>query len=54
MNPILIGAVVLLLLPAIYFLFLRPTKAPREGGRPDEIERPELTGAEQHKRRKTP
>jgi hypothetical protein len=54
MDPVLIGAIVLLLLPALYFLFRRPTKVPSEGGRPDHIERPELTGAEQHKHRKIP
>ncbi|HVS53486.1 MAG TPA: hypothetical protein VHD62_14115 [Opitutaceae bacterium] len=51
MNPLLIGGVLLVALVALYFLVFRPVKHRAQDGRSDENERPELTGAEQHKRR---
>jgi hypothetical protein len=54
MIPIVVGAIVLAGLVALYFLFLRRSRTPREGGRPDRLERPELSGPEQQKRRQQP
>ena len=52
MDFLLIVAAIVLGLPAVYWLVARPTKLRKEPGRPDELERPELTGTEQYKRRK--
>ena len=54
MNPILVGLFVVVGLVALYLMFFRRTKEPSIGGRPDELERPELTGTEQHKKRELP
>lgn len=54
MNPIFIAAIIIVGLLVLFLFFWWPTKAPREGGRPDKLERPELTGTEQHKRRELP
>lgn len=54
MNLVLTGAVVLLGLIAIGFLVFRKGKEPEGEGRPDRLERPELRGSEQSKRRELP
>jgi hypothetical protein len=54
MNPILIGAVIVVGLIALYLLVFRRTSVPRKRGRPDELDPPELTGPEQHKKRELP
>ena len=52
MNPLLIFGVVAVGLIAAYFLFFRSIKAPDQTGRPDRLERPELTGTSQYENRK--
>jgi hypothetical protein len=42
---------VLLLIPALFFIFFWRAKGGSGGNRSDAVERPELTGTEQHKRR---
>jgi hypothetical protein len=54
MNPILVGVIIAVGLVALYLLIFRRTKHPRVEGRPDELERPELRGDEQHKKREIP
>jgi hypothetical protein len=51
MDPLLIIGAIVAAAVALYFLLKRPVKNRGDGGRPDETERPELTGPEQHKRR---
>jgi hypothetical protein len=51
MSLLFIAGIALLGLVALYFLVFRRTRAPSQGGRPDQIERPELSGAEQQKHR---
>jgi hypothetical protein len=45
---------ILLIIPALYFIFFRRAKGGSGGDRADPVERPELTGPEQHKRRDPP
>jgi hypothetical protein len=54
MNLILILLPVLLLIPILYLLFTRRAKGGSGADRSDAVERPELTGPEQHKRRMPP
>ena len=54
MDPLFIGGIALVGLVALYFLVFRRTKAPSQGGRPDQIERTELSGPEQQKHRELP
>jgi hypothetical protein len=51
-NPFLLAAIfILLIVPALYLIFTRKSKGGSGGNRSDEVERPELTGDEQHKQR---
>lgn len=53
MDPRLIFGLVALALFAAYFLFFRTMKSPpSQTGRPDRLERPELTGNSQYENRK--
>lgn len=54
MNPIFVAAIIIGGLIVLFLFFYWPTKAPREGGRPDHLEPRELTGEEQHKHRELP
>ena len=54
MNPILIGVIVAIGLIALFLMLFRPTRGPRREGRPDDLERPELRGSEQYKKRELP
>ncbi len=55
MNPIFIAAIVILAgAVALYLIVTRRTTRPPQSGRPDSLERPELTGTEQHKHRDQP
>jgi hypothetical protein len=53
MDPLLIFGVIALALVALFLIVSRPTRRGPVGGREDRDERPELTGTEQHRQRKT-
>jgi hypothetical protein len=54
MNILFITVSILLVIPALYFLFTRRSKGGSGGDRSDHVERPELTGEEQYKHRAPP